>query len=334
MLGQDSSDQFELYLIGRKNKDSTIKSHFNAYKIICKNVKDFTKPSIDLFFLSLKRNGRKNTYINKLIDTVRVYSQFAHLDEELQHYKFLPEEQYVKATMSDEEIEAFLNLPPLEHEQWNRWRTKRMKRVINKKGYVKWTAFFSIMAYTGMRPGEVASLTVDDIDWGRRVFVVDETKTNDFRYVPIPPNAIEVIKEHLATLRDRKLFPTVDDVDWNYNFHSRRKRLGIVRKNLTPYSLRHSFVTRLLEEDVNIFKVQKIVGHKDLKTTALYTHMTTKDTIEAVKKHPLIRKATSPLEKLRSFANMIMAWELDKDKALTYSFSESEKEISLCVRIK
>lgn len=333
-MGQDSPNPFKLYLIKRNLRPATINYHLKHLKILQKNVRQFTKQEVDKYFLSLKEKGCKNTYINKLICNLRVYAQFACLSEELQNYKFLPEEKYVKATMSDKEIEDFLGLPPPTVTTRNHWNGKMVTHTINPKLHHRWTVFFSIMAYTGMRPGEVASLSIDDVDWGRGVFVLDETKTNDFRYVPIPPNIEKLIKGYLEGLEGKELFPRASNVDWGYNFHTRLKRLGIKRKNLTPYSLRHSFITQMLEEDVNLFKVQKIVGHRDLRTTAHYTHLTTKDTIRAIKKHPLVRKGTSAIDKLRYIAETIKGLGLEDDKELGYEFVETEDSLNLKVRIK
>lgn len=123
-------------------------------------------------------------------------------------------------------------------------------------------------------------------------------------------------------------------MNWHYNFHTRLKRLGIKRKNLTPYSLRHSLITRLLEEDVNLFKVQKLVGHHQIETTAHYTHLTTKDLQETIKKHPLIRKSTSPLEILKALINSIRSFQLEEDQRFSFVLEETEKTINLKVKIK
>jgi len=326
-------DGFRLYLIRRNLKPSTLKGHLTIIRFLQRVVREFTVQAIDDFVLQMKDKGYKNSYINILINTIRQYAKFAYMDEKLQNYKTLPREPSVKATMSDEEIEAFLNIPPPSYTRPSRWKKSMVTLFTNPKRHAIWTVFFSIMAFTGMRPGEVASLTVEDVDWGRDVFVVDETKTNDFRYVPIPPNITQLLKEFLADKTD-KLFPTADDVDWNYNFHTRIKRLSIHRKNLTPYSLRHSLITRLLEEDVNLFKVQKIVGHKRLETTAIYAHLTTKDIQEAIKKHPLIRRASNPQDILQALKKVIEGFKLTQDTRFSYEVVETENSLELKVRIK
>jgi len=330
--------KFQLFLAQKNRKQGTIRLHLWNIQKILKKVKNFTKSEIDLFLASLKQEGKRNSYLNNLINTIRLWAQFRNLDKELQDYKFLPEEPTIKATMSDEEIEAFLNLPPPTTTHKAPKGEKIITRFLNPKIYHRWTIFFSIMAYTGMRPGEVANLTIYDVDWGRNVFVLRDTKTNQPRLVPIPPNIHNQLKEYLSTLKTEQLFYSrrgvVNDVDWHYNFHSRIKRLGIKRKGLSPYSLRHSFITRLLEEDVNLFKVQKIVGHRQIETTAHYTHLTTKDLQQTIQKHPLVRRSTSPQEILNALKEMIKSFCLEKDKRFSFVLIEKEGELELKVKVK
>ena len=250
--------------------------------------------------------------------------------------------------MSDSEIEAFLNLPAPYSTVLNANTGELQTIQTSKKQYEIWTLFFSIMAYTGMRPQEVALLTPDLVDFGRKIFIVPEenSKTHTERYVPIPPNILDKVENHVKELQGEYLFPArnggtsrsgkavVNNVQWGYNFHARCKRLGIKRKGLVPYSLRHSLITRLLEEDVNIFKVQKIVGHKRLETTAGYTHMTTKDIQQAITKHPLIRKATDPRSIIEAFKEIVRSFEFEKNEKLQYQLNETTGKLSLHLILK
>lgn len=333
------SDFYNYLLLVRGQRESSATYNVQKVGVLFCLVPQLSRPNLENCFANLKTQGKSNSYINKLLDSARLFCYFRRykgydIDQSIFSIKYLKEVASVRSTMSDSEIEAFLNLPPTRN---------GLKEIQN---YTTWTLFYSIMAYTGMRPQEVAKLTTDLVDFGRGVFIVTEqiSKTHTQRFVPIPPNIHTKVEDHVKGLQGKYLFPTkrstyrfseqvVDNVDWGYNFHSRCKRLGLKRKGLCPYSLRHSLITRLLEEDVNIFKVQKIVGHRRLETTARYTHMTTKDIQLAITKHPLIRKATDPTQILDAFKEIVRSFEFEKNKKFQFELNDKGKELTLKVGI-
>jgi len=190
--------------------------------------------------------------------------------------------------MSDTEIEEFLKLEPYKNQE--------------KKRFWMYTMFFKVMAYTAMRPGEVAHLTTDCVDFGRNIFLIEDTKINRPRIVPIPPTIKEELESHIKSLPNSLLFPKkqspkkpINNVDWQYAFSCRIKRLGLKRKNLVPYSLRHSWATRMVEADVNIFKIKSILGHQNIKQTEHYYHTSTKALQDTIKQDPMALKKEGKL---------------------------------------
>jgi len=356
MIGENLQNKYQDFynylLLAREVRQSTATYNVQKINVLLRQIDTFSKVNLESLFVRLKGEGKNNNYINTLRDVARVYCDYLQykgleVDESIYSIKKLKEVASVRATLSDSEIEAFLNLPAPASRVHNQYTKELWDCQTSKKGYDIWTIFFSIMAYTGMRPQEVALLTTDLVDFGRGVFIVTEenSKTHSERFVPIPPNIKVKLEDHVKGLKGSYLFPAksgksyrfqkpvVDNVDWGYNFHTRIKRLGIKRKGLVPYSLRHSLITRLLEEDVNIFKVQKIVGHRRLETTARYTHMTTKDIQLAIAKHPLIRKATDPMQILDAFKEVVRGFEFDKNNKFSFSLQEGNGEVNVQIKI-
>lgn len=327
------NEGFFLYLSRRGLKQSSIVSYEKILKLLVRECDPLSVTALDQLMAKLRSQGRKATYLNRLIDVVRVWGTYTG-ESELQKYPYFKEEEYIKAVMSDAEIEAFLSLPKPPNTNQENWDT--------------WTLFFSIMAFTGCRCGEAAKLTPNDVDFGQGVFIFRDTKTHETRFVPIPVNIRQQLEQHVQThCKTAKdyLFPSkrggnkdglgkhIDSVDWHYNFHSRIKRLGIKRENLTPYSLRHSFITAILP-DSNLFDVKRLVGHKNSKTTEHYYHYNFDSLRKAQNNHKIIRRQTEPQEVLRSLAHTIKQFALEKDTRLSYTLLEDNECMILEVRIK
>lgn len=306
--------------------------------------------SFTSFITAKKARGASNSYLNSLIFGARTYTHYlkdigAKYPGDIFNIKLFKKQVAEKATMSDEEIEAFLSLPAPVVTRYSKFG-KKFTYSHDEKHYYNWTIFFTIMAYSGMRCGEVAALTTDDIDWGINCFVLKDTKTGIPRKVPIAPNIKRPLKRYTTLLDGKYLFPSrrggvndnykkvVDDVDWHYNFKTRIQRLGIKRRNLTPYSLRHSFITNLLSEDANLFQVAEIAGHKDIRTTQHYYHLNTKHLQRAIIKHSLIKKHTDPKDILRGVKELIDSFDLENNDKFEYKLSITDSKLDLDVKIR
>lgn len=320
---------YSAYLLRDGRKPSTTYRHLHLLKTLFNELSEWTPEELENFLNRYKLQDKRHSYINQFIDVYCSYCRFKGIPPP--HIKRFKDQPFSKATMSDDEIEEFLKLP-----------CKRPGGA-EEQSYKVWTVFFSILAFTGMRPGEVAKLKIDDCDFGRGVFVIEENKTDNPRRVPIAPNIEPLVKEHISLLKSEYLFPSprggnkgggvFDSVDWHYRFHERIKRLGIKRKNLTPYSLRHSLITALLESGANIFEVMKIVGHRRIETTYQYTHLTTKDIKDAMNKLPSIRKALDPGGLMRAFVEIFVKM-FSEDPRFEKTIEQSDDEVVIRIKVK
>lgn len=300
----DELPAFRLYLLKeqkgkrRVRSEKTADLHLALLTRLLKEAPTLSLSAINTYLLSLLEKGRKGTYLNDYIDTLHVYGRFKGI-KDYESLTYFPEDLFEKATMSDKEIEAFLSLEP---EKVTRFDTRKKQTYTYYLGLRRWklkTMFWKCLAFTGARPGEIATLTVDDVDFGRQVFVVNG-KTGH-RIIPIPTPLVLELTEYVKSLEGPLLFPSerggttrqhgsLNDTAWGYDFHHRLKRLGIKRKNLTPYSLRHSFITRMLDEGINLYPLQNLVGHKQgSPVTSTYYHLTTKALVKTISKDPLQR---------------------------------------------
>ena len=165
---------------------------------------------------------------------------------------------------------------------------------------IKYKAILGTAYGAGLRVSEVASLKVDDIDSTRMLIRVEQGKGRKDRNAMLSPQLLALLrlwwkegKRRSIMLPHGWLFPGRSHTDpistrqINRAIHEAAKAAGI-RKRVSPHTLRHSFATHLLEQDVDIRVIQVLLGHSKLDTTALYARVATKT----------IRSVTSPLEHL------------------------------------
>ena len=173
-------------------------------------------------------------------------------------------------------------------------------RLLEAAPGIKYKAILGTAYGAGLRVSEVASLKVDDIDSKRMLIRVEQGKGRKDRNAMLSPQLLTLLrlwweegKRRSVMLRHGWLFPGRSCTDpistrqINRAIHEAAEAAGI-RKRVSPHTLRHSFATHLLEQDVDIRVIQVLLGHSKLDTTALYARVATKT----------IRSVTSPLERL------------------------------------
>ena len=172
--------------------------------------------------------------------------------------------QRLPKVVSIKEIEEMLhnNLTPLEH------------------------VIMELLYSCGLRVSELVNLKINDIDLSSK-YVRCFGKGSKERIIPIGEMAKNIIKQYLPEreliikkfnlntkqllISEKGRFITRQDV---YNFiHAQGK---IIHKNISPHTLRHSFATHLLENGADLRVVQELLGHSDVSTTQLYTHISKK----------------------------------------------------------
>ncbi|HEY6100533.1 MAG TPA: site-specific tyrosine recombinase XerD [Anaeromyxobacter sp.] len=145
-------------------------------------------------------------------------------------------------------------------------------------------AMLEVLYATGLRVSELVSLRLNDVDLESRVLVA-RGKGSKERLVPVGAPAAAAVRAYLAGARDallkgrrsRDLFVTPRGR--RMTRHGMAKLLGRcaraagIRRRVSPHKLRHSFATHLLEGGADLRAVQAMLGHADVSTTQIYTHV-------------------------------------------------------------
>jgi site-specific recombinase XerD len=158
----------------------------------------------------------------------------------------------------------------------------------------KYRTLFACQYGAGLRLNEACHLRVEDINSERMVLRVQHAKGGHERYSVLSPRLLALLREYWRTTRPANwLFPgpkaeaPITPMTAAIVFRKAREEAGL-GDWCTTHVLRHSFATHLLEAGTDLIVIQALLGHRSLRTTAIYTHVSTER----------IGKVASPLEQI------------------------------------
>lgn len=153
------------------------------------------------------------------------------------------------------------------------------RRVVAAMDNPKHRCILQLLYGTGMRVGELVRLRMGDVDFERGLIVVKHGKGAKDRLVMLPAGVRDtLVNQRRLKIPNDFLFTngrggrlteeTIQKIVRQAAYHAG------VEKVVTPHTLRHSFATHLLEQGTDIRYVQELLGHSSVKTTQIYTHVT------------------------------------------------------------
>ena len=223
------------------------------------------------FQLHLAQCGAHAPILNHTVSALRFFFGVTLGRHDIvEHTAFVPEPRKLPVVLSPEEVVRLLNAAPR----------------------LKYKAALSVAYGAGLRAAEVVSLKVSDIDSKRMIIRVEQGKGGKDRNVMLSPRLLDLLRTWWRAARPQGwLFPGRDPAQpitarqLNRACHAAAEAAGIEKK-VSLHTLRHSFATHLLEQNVDVRVIQVLLGHAKLDSTALYTRVATKT----------IQQVMSPLE--------------------------------------
>lgn len=171
---------------------------------------------------------------------------------------------------------------------------EEVRALLDVTTNLKHRTLLMVIYSAGLRPSEAVHLQLADIDSGRMMIRVDQGKGRKDRYVMLSERLLLTLRRYWREYQPTLwLFPGQDPScpltrgSLEKLFTRAKKKAGI-QKPVTPHSLRHSFATHLLERGVNIRVIQRLLGHRSLRSTEIYTHVA----------ETYVRDTKSPLDDL------------------------------------
>ena len=220
------------------------------------------------YLIVLKEKHLSNASVGRRLSVLRSF------------FKFLTKESYLKinpiASMASPKKEKHLPLFLTEEEITRLIEAAVARDEMGLRDRAILETFYS----TGIRISELAGLSIDDMDFiGGVVKVLGKGRKE--RIVPIGDVAIRAIRDYLDSRKKESGAAFLNkngkriSVRGIRNIVDKYLRLASIKQGVSPHTLRHSFATHLLNRGADLRSVQELLGHVNLSTTQIYTHLTT-----------------------------------------------------------
>jgi len=254
-----------------------------------------SKADVSKFFQSERARGYSDNTISRRLSTMKQFFKFlvqeGFLDknpcEDIKNFK---KAKKIPGFLSEEEVLRILNAASSVGKD-------NFERARNK-------ALIEILYASGMRVSELVSLRKSAFT-GSPELILIKGKGNKERMVPISKIALSATKKYLAELKKTNLafyesnflFPSKSK-----NGHLNRemffliikevaKKAGLNAQYISPHKIRHAFASHLLSNGADLRVIQTLLGHKNLSTTEIYTHILDEKIIKSVQEnHPFAKK--------------------------------------------
>lgn len=256
-----------------------------------KTILKATRKDIEKFLSERKEQGSKSrTVARNKVSIVNLY-------------KFLVMENYISKNPTDN-LEV-IRLKRVLPESLTTEEVDDLLSVHNEKTDkgLRDKAIFELMYSSGLRVSEICSLKIEDIFFDEKYLKICGKGKRE-RIVPINDKALDILKRYIQTSRV-VMVKGKKTSELFLNFRGDKiSRVGIwkivkeamkksgIEKNVYPHTLRHSFATHLIQHGADLRSVQRMLGHSDITTTEIYTHVDSTHLKKQIAKHPKYTKHT------------------------------------------
>lgn len=275
MNRQDFLKKIEIELKISKNSEHTISNYLRANELLL----DFLKKDPD----KVEEDDVKLYMAEKLSDKAAMSSIL-----------FLAAIRYAYGSILQKDITANIKRPKKEKRIPTVLTKSETKALLDNITNKKSKLMISMIYACGFRVSELLNLKLADLQFEEKVGHIRQAKGNKDRVFNIPEFLLSSLQKQFQN--QKKLNQEYFFTGPNGRLSSRNiqkilqtaKRKTGITKDIHPHTLRHSFATHLLENNTDIRKIQELLGHSDLSTTQIYTHVSTEE----------LKKIKSPLDSL------------------------------------
>jgi site-specific recombinase XerD len=196
-------------------------------------------------------------------------------------------------TLGRPEVAALIPYPKVPHTLPDILSFEEVTALLDALGSIRYRAVVTTLYASGLRITEACALKPGDIDSDRMLIHVRDGKRGRDRFVGLSQKLLELLRVYWAMARPPGPYLFTGLTTRGHvcaeavraALHTAARRVGLL-KRVTPHVLRHSFATHLLERGADIRTIQILLGHRSIRSTARYTHVS--------ERH--IRATSSPLD--------------------------------------
>ena len=262
-----------------KSYESDLKEFFAwCHKIHKKLPSKLTSSSINIYLGYLFKKNIKSSSVNRKLSTLKAFYIFLYKQklilkiptEDIETPKI---QKKLPSTLSENEVEKLLKAP----------KDNNIIEIRDK-------AMLEMLYATGMRISELVNLKEVNVDKNRQVVKV-LGKGSKERLIPFGDEALDSLQKYLHKRNSRNIYIFLNNRDNKLSRVGFWQRVKIylkrvhLKSDITPHTLRHAFATHLLNRGADLRSVQLLLGHSDLSTTQIYTHIAKQRLSEMHKKH-------------------------------------------------
>ena len=285
---------FEKYLVNdKKASANTLSSYMRDIRKYCDYLEIHTEETIvsasedDVheYIDYLRASGKSIATVSRNIASLKCLYTHLCIKQIVKvnpAMKLVPDKgaQKLPQILTNKEVELLLDQP----------------QCIDAKGY-RDKAMLELLYATGIRVTELIDLNIGDVNLNAGV--VRCQSRNRERFIPLYPAAVKAVSEYITLVRPQ-MIATPEEQSLFVNVSGERmsrqgfwkiikfyqKKAGI-EKDITPHTLRHSFAAHLLENGADIHAIQEMLGHADISSTQVYSHLIKKQLKDVYNKaHP------------------------------------------------
>ncbi len=282
----------------RRLDEKTIRAYANdllQFKAFCQEESLMVpRKTLESYVIGLHQRYKQKT-VKRKIASLKAFYNYLEMEEKIEANPLrrirmdFREEKVLPRTIPAVQVEQLLMfMYSLQHDKdLTPWQRKNVERDL---------AVVELLFATGLRISELCHLRPDRVDLEQGILCI-RGKGSKERYIQIANTAVlHQVKKYRAHWRKEiqaEQFFFLNRYGKRYSEQSARKmikkyaRQAGICLNITPHMFRHTFATLLLEEDVDIRYIQKMLGHSSILTTQIYTEVASRKQMEILKtKHP------------------------------------------------